>query len=98
MRSSTGTDAVDDEDSVNPRQDEIDRFNSTIHIENAKRVFTYYWKVSDMEYKLTSWGPRRSLRSPSFYIFEYGYMMYIRLYPRQNGQNVYAHVGLTKVR
>ena len=46
---------------------------------------------------MTSWGPRRSLRSPSFYIFEYGYMMYIRLYPRQNGQNVYAHVGLTKV-
>ena len=45
-----------------------------------------------------SWGPRRSLRSPSFYIFEYGYMMYIRLFPRQNGQNVYAHVGLTKVR
>jgi|688.fasta_scaffold1951511_1 hypothetical protein len=44
-----------------------------------------------------SWGPRRSLRSPSFYIFEYGYMMYIRLFPRQNGQNVYAHVGLTKV-
>lgn len=75
-------------------------------------------QVGDMDYKLTSWGPRRSLRSPSFYIFEYGYMMvsgvvtwqllfmltiinhtrqYIRLYPRQNGQNVYAHVGLTKV-
>lgn len=28
-----------------------------------------------MDYKLTSWGPRRSLRSPSFYIFEQGYMM-----------------------
>lgn len=50
-----------------------------------------------MEYKLKSWGPRRSLRSPSFYIFEYGYMMYMRLFPRQNGQNVYTHVGLTKV-
>lgn len=50
-----------------------------------------------MEYKLNSWGPRRSLRSPSFYIFEYGYMMYIRMFPRHNGQNVYAHVGLTKV-
>ena len=36
---------MDDEDSINPRQDEIDRFNSTIHIENGKRVFTYYWKV-----------------------------------------------------
>lgn len=45
VRSSTGTDAMDDEDSVNPRQDEIDRFNSTIHIESAKRVFTYFWKV-----------------------------------------------------
>lgn len=50
-----------------------------------------------MEYKLSSWGPRRSLRSPSFYIFTYGYMMYLRMYPRQNGQNVYIHVGLTKV-
>ena len=50
-----------------------------------------------MEYKINSWGPRRSLRSPSFYIFEYGYTMYIRLFPRQNGQNVYTHVGLTKV-
>ncbi|XP_046457190.1 uncharacterized protein LOC124204189 [Daphnia pulex] len=92
---STGADP-DEEDMLNPRQEEIDRYNSSIHIEGGKRVFSYFWKVGDMEYKLKSWGPRRSLRSPSFYIFEYGYMMYIRLFPRQNGQNVYAHVGLTK--
>ncbi|XP_045029151.1 uncharacterized protein LOC116922116 isoform X1 [Daphnia magna] len=92
---STGADP-DEEDVLNPRQDEIDRFNSSIHVESGKRVFSYFWKVTDMEYKLKSWGPRRSLRSPSFYIFEYGYMMYMRLFPRQNGQNVYTHVGLTK--
>lgn len=94
---STGADPADDEQELfNPRQEEIDRFNSSILTENGKRVFSYYWKVGDIEYKLTSWGPRRSLRSPSFYIFEYGYMMYLRLYPRQNGANVYCHVGLTK--
>lgn len=28
---------------------------------------------------------------------EFTPFQYIRLYPRQNGKNVYAHVGLTKV-
>lgn len=42
---STGADPADDEDDANPRQDEIDRFNSSIHTENGKRVFSYYWKV-----------------------------------------------------
>ena len=31
-------------------------------------------QVHDLEYKLNSWGQRRSLRSPSFYIFTYGYV------------------------
>lgn len=43
---STGTDPVDEEeDLLNPRLEEIERFNSSIHTENGKRVFSYYWKV-----------------------------------------------------
>jgi hypothetical protein len=61
-----------------------------------QRVFTYYWRVRDMATKLSRWEPRRSIRSPSFYISPSGYKMYIRLYPRQNGKNIYLHVGLTK--
>ena len=48
-----------------------------------------------MEYKLTGWSNRRSLRSPSFYISPGGYRMYIRIYPRQNEDNFYVHVGVT---
>ncbi len=42
---STGADPTDEEDMLNPRQEEIDRFNSSIHIEGGKRVFSYFWKV-----------------------------------------------------
>ena len=49
-----------------------------------------------MEHKLTGWNHRRSLRSPSFYISPGGYRMYIRIYPRQNEENVYIHVGVTQ--
>ena len=97
---STGADP-DEEDgeggTPNPRADEVQRFNSSIHVQGGRRVFSYYWPVGDVDYKLKSWGQRRSLRSPSFYIFTYGYMMYLRLYPRHNSSNVYIHVGLTKV-
>jgi hypothetical protein len=88
------------------REPEISLYNSSIHfvptprdISNSteqQRIFTYYWRVRDMSNKLNNWEPRRSIRSPSFYISPGSYKMYIRLYPRQNGKNVYIHVGLTK--
>ncbi|XP_069679687.1 TNF receptor-associated factor 6 [Periplaneta americana] len=100
----------DDEDSSSvisesPRDKEINRYNSTIHAEPIlgqpyssarSRAFTYYWRISGMDYKLKGWNHRRSLRSPSFYISPGGYRMYIRVYPRQNEENVYVHVGLTR--
>ena len=44
---STGADPdEDDANTDNIRQEEIDRFNSTIYVENGKRVFSYYWQVS----------------------------------------------------
>ncbi|XP_064092571.1 uncharacterized protein LOC135205659 [Macrobrachium nipponense] len=76
-----------------PRLSEIYRYNSTIHQEDGHRVFTYYWRVSDINYKMTNWGWRRSLRSESFYIFQNGYRMYMRIFPNQGGGNVYIHVG-----
>lgn len=79
-----------------PREPEIYRFNSTMHQENGERVFTYYWRVGDINYKMDNWGRRRSLRSSSFYIFQGGYRMYLRIYPNQQGENFYVHVGLTQ--
>lgn len=101
---------LEDEESSNeisesPRDIEVNRYNSTIHLEPVpgqpynsarSRVFTYYWRVQGMEHKLTGWNHRRSLRSPSFYISPGGYRMYIRIYPRQNEENVYIHVGVTQ--
>ncbi|XP_066995285.2 uncharacterized protein [Anabrus simplex] len=90
-------DEDDDGDSEGPRAAELMRYNSTIHKElGGHHVFTYYWRVRHMEYKLTGWDPRRSLRSPSFYVSQGGYRMYLRLHPRQGGENVYVHAGLTR--
>lgn len=36
------------------------------------RAFSYYWRVRNMDYKMTGWSPRRSLRSPSFYVWPGG--------------------------
>ncbi|PNF21092.1 hypothetical protein B7P43_G05540 [Cryptotermes secundus] len=94
-----------DEISESPRDVEVNRYNSSIHAEPfpgqpyssaRSSVFTYYWRIQGMEYKLTSWNHRRSLRSSSFYISPGGYRMYIRVYPRQNEENVYIHVGVTR--
>lgn len=79
-----------------PREPEINRFNSTMHQENGERVFTYYWMVRDVTYKMENWGRNRSLRSSSFYIFQGGYRMYLRIFPNQQGENFYVHVGLTQ--
>ncbi|XP_059474633.1 TNF receptor-associated factor 6-like isoform X1 [Neocloeon triangulifer] len=102
---------TDDQDPNNraDRESEIQLYNSSIYYlpvpsdlsnETSKqqlRVFTYYWRVKDMQNKLKNWEPRRSVRSPSFYISAGSYKMYLRMFPRQNnGKNVYLHVGLTK--
>ncbi|XP_076047797.1 uncharacterized protein LOC143029175 isoform X2 [Oratosquilla oratoria] len=86
----------DEEQETSWRQAEVEQYNSTIHQEEGRRVFTYYWAVADLDYKMNNWGWRRSLRSNNFYIFQYGYNMYMRVYPNHNGENVYIHVGLTK--
>lgn len=86
----------EEEEAESPREPEIYRFNSTMHQENGERVFTYYWRVGDITYKMENWGRRRSLRSNSFYIFQNGYKMYLRIFPNQQGENFYIHVGLTQ--
>jgi len=80
---------------LDPRDDEIQRWNSTIHMEGNNRVFTFYWRIRDMETKMFAWATRRSVRSGNFYVFPGGYRMYLRAYPRQSGDTVYLHVGLT---
>lgn len=46
------------DDSVGARDAEILKFNSSIHVETSltgpsKKVFTYYWKITDMTFKLS---------------------------------------------
>lgn len=79
-----------------PRSDEMIKYNSTVHIENGKRVFSYYWVVNGISYKLNSWGQKRVLRSNSFYIFPRGYRMYLKIIPRYSSSTMYIHVGLTR--
>ncbi|XP_063864960.1 uncharacterized protein LOC135103027 isoform X2 [Scylla paramamosain] len=79
-----------------PRDPEIYRFNSTMHQVNGERVFTYYWRIRDITYKMENWGRSRSLRSSSFYIFQGGYRMYLRIFPNQQDETFYVHVGLTQ--
>lgn len=57
---SGSTDDADDlseEDASGVRDPEILKFNSSIHVETGvsgspKKVFTYYWRIKDMDYKL----------------------------------------------
>ena len=82
---------------VGPRSDEISRYNSTVHIEGGRRVFSYYWIITGMSYKLNNWNQRRSLRSNSFHIYPGGYRMYMKIIPRYTASAMYVHVGITKV-
>jgi hypothetical protein len=79
-----------------PRADEMVKYNSTLHIENGKRVFSFYWVVTGMSFKLNNWSNKRSLRSNSFYIYPRGYRMYLKIIPRYSAATMYIHVGLTK--
>lgn len=84
------------EQQASPRAPEVTKFNSSIHLEDGQRVFTYYWQVDDIRYRMNNWGWRRSLRSPDFYIFKFGYKMFMKIYLNNNGENIYIHVALTK--
>lgn len=46
--------------------------NSVAGCGHGSRVYTYFWRVRNMDYKMTGWNHRRSLRSPSFYVWPGG--------------------------
>ncbi|ODN04399.1 TNF receptor-associated factor 6 [Orchesella cincta] len=81
---------------VGPRSSELMKYNSTVHIENGKRVFSYYWVVTGMAYKLNNWNQHRVLRSNSFYIYPRGYRMYVKIIPKYSSTTMFLHVGITK--
>ncbi|XP_037091441.1 uncharacterized protein LOC119111747 [Pollicipes pollicipes] len=74
---------------------EINTYNDTVYELNGKRMYSYYWEVKDFPTMMATWEDRHSLRSPSFYIYQGGYRMYIRVFPSRQGGNVYLHTGLT---
>ncbi|XP_015113661.1 uncharacterized protein LOC107038861 [Diachasma alloeum] len=88
-------------ETVSPRQREVEDLNNTIHIlsttEGIERVFTHYWKVTDMKEKLLKWKTGRSLRSPTFYIDKSGYAMYMKFTPKYFPDGtVFISVGITR--
>lgn len=95
---------VDDEDDkedeeqvvYSSRDSEISKYNSTVLLDAAgNRVFIYYWRIHRIENMLTNWYQHWSLRSPSFYVNN-SYKMYLKIFPKQHGDNTYVHVGLTR--
>ncbi|XP_039283079.1 uncharacterized protein LOC111047201 isoform X2 [Nilaparvata lugens] len=76
-----------------PREREVRRYNGTVHKEPGSKVFTFYWRLTDAQHKLQSAEPTRSR---SFYVTPGGYCLYMKLMPKQNGDTVYIHVGVTK--
>ncbi|XP_011302014.1 uncharacterized protein [Fopius arisanus] len=84
-----------------PKPREIEQLNDTIHKistpQDIQRVFTYYWKLTDMKEKLGKWETGRSLRSPTFYIEKSGYAMYMRFTPKYFPDGtVFVSVGVTR--
>ncbi|XP_063977618.1 uncharacterized protein LOC135162745 isoform X2 [Diachasmimorpha longicaudata] len=89
------------EEAVSPRQYEIEHLNDTIHelstTEGLQRVYTHYWKVTDLKEKLVKWRTGRSLRSPTFYIDKSGYAMYMKFTPKYFPDGtVFISVGITR--
>lgn len=85
---------------VMPRQDEINRFNNTVHqmftTSGPIKVFTYYWRVTDLNEKLSQWEPGCSQRSPTFYANQKKYGMYLRITPRRSSDNsIFVSFGVT---
>ena len=44
---------------------------------------------------MSSCGPEESVRSSSFYVYHGGYRMFLRLFPRWQGDSVLIRVGLS---
>lgn len=58
QRNAEPDDDIFEDDLASPRDPEILKYNSSIHMETSlngppKKVFTYYWKIRHMHYKLT---------------------------------------------
>lgn len=81
---------------VGPRSSEIGTYNSTVHVENGKRVFTFYWIVTGMAYKINNWSQQRVLRSNSFYTNSRGYRLFMKMIPKYSATTMFLHVGITK--
>ena len=62
-----------------------------------KKVYTYYWRVTNVDEKLFLWETGRSERSPIFYIGDSRYAMVLRITPRSfYNDRIFISGGLTK--
>ncbi|XP_054261842.1 TNF receptor-associated factor 6-like isoform X2 [Macrosteles quadrilineatus] len=82
---------------TSPRGFEFKENNYTVHEDNVtgKKVFSYYWKIGEMQNNMMMNIKQQTLRSPGFYV-NGGYRMYIKMFPHQDKGNIYIHVGLAQ--
>ncbi|KAF0302109.1 hypothetical protein FJT64_025791 [Amphibalanus amphitrite] len=83
---------------VASRYPELRSYNDTVYYRNGKKIFTYYWKIENFGTMMTGWSPEQSVRSPSFYVYHGGYRMFLRLFPRWNGDSLLVRAALTSGR
>ncbi|KAM0736566.1 TNF receptor-associated factor 6 [Formica fusca] len=91
------------DDYLSPRQDEIDKFNNTVHnlstSNGSTSTFVYYWQIKNFDEMLMNWQTGRSMRSPTFYAGRSGYAMYLKITPKYFPDGtIFMGVGLTRGR
>ncbi|XP_012283417.1 uncharacterized protein LOC105701332 [Orussus abietinus] len=89
---------------ASPRLREIKKYNNTIQqiiTENKEpvKMFSWYWRVSDLSKKLSQWELGRSQRSPTFYVNSAGYALYLKITPRSFlDESLFVTMGVTRGR
>ncbi|XP_048506624.1 uncharacterized protein LOC105687781 isoform X2 [Athalia rosae] len=83
---------------IDPRHDEIERLNGTIHYINmplgTARVFAYFLRIDNFVEKTSRWESGRFERSSTFTVGPGGYAMYVKVTPRdEQGDVTFVNIG-----
>lgn len=67
----------------------------SVTLPGVKKTFVYFMRVNEFDKKMSRWESKRSERSPTLYLPQSRYAMYVRVTPRDDqGRVVYANVGV----